>query len=163
MTELDFILALHDKLAGLPHDEVSERLSFYSEMIQDRIEEGFSEEEAVAAVGSVDEVAEQILADIPLGKIAKERIKPKRRLHAWEIVLLAAGSPIWLSLAISAAAVVFALYVSAWAVIVSLWSVFVSLAASALGCVAIGLGNLISGSGLISLTAIGAGLFCAGL
>ena len=53
MTKLQFLLALHDKLTGLPRDEVEERLNFYSEMIEDRMEDGLSEEEAVAAIGSV--------------------------------------------------------------------------------------------------------------
>ena len=80
MTKIKFLLSLHDKLSGLPQDEVEERLNFYSEMIEDRIEEGFSEEDAVAAVGSVDEIAEQIVAQIPLSKMAMEKIKPKRKL-----------------------------------------------------------------------------------
>ena len=53
MTKLQFLLALHDKLAGLPQNEVEERLNFYSEMIEDRMEEGLSEEEAVLAAGDV--------------------------------------------------------------------------------------------------------------
>ena len=162
MTESEFILALQEKLDGLPWDEVEERLSFYSEMIKDRMEEGLSEEEAVAEIGLVDEVAGQIIADIPLGKIAKERIKSKRRLSAWEIVLLAVGSPIWFSLVVSAAAVIFSVYVSVWSVVISVWAVFVSLAASALACVASGIGMLISGSGLVGAVVISAGLICAG-
>lgn len=38
MTKLQFLMALHEKLSGLPREE--ERLSFYSEMIEDRMEEG---------------------------------------------------------------------------------------------------------------------------
>ena len=94
MTKLQFLLALHDKLAGLPRNEVEERLNFYSEMIEDRMEDGLSEEEAVAAVGSIDEIAAQITADIPLIKIVKEKVKPKRKRNAWEITLLAVGSPL---------------------------------------------------------------------
>ena len=50
MTKIKFLLSLHDKLSGLPQDEVEERLNFYSEMIEDRIEEGFSEEDALKCV-----------------------------------------------------------------------------------------------------------------
>ena len=67
-------------------------------MIADRMEDGLSEEDAVASVGSVEEIAAQIIADTPLSKLAKAYIKPKRRLTAWEIVLLALGFPIWFSL-----------------------------------------------------------------
>ena len=56
MTKIEFLLALSERLSGLPKEEKLERLNFYSEMIEDRIEEGLSEEEAVAAVGTIDEL-----------------------------------------------------------------------------------------------------------
>ena len=107
MTKMQFLMSLHNKLSGLPQNEIEERLNFYSEMIEDRIEEGVSEEEAVAQIGTVDEIAEQIIADIPLTKIAKEKIKPKRHIKAWEFVLLILGSPLWLSVLIAIFAVIF--------------------------------------------------------
>ena len=112
MNKRDFIESLRAKLLGLPKQEVEERLAFYGEMIEDRKEEGLTEEQAVAAIGSVDEVSAQIIADIPLTKIAKERLKPKKRLRAWEIALIALGFPVWFSLLTAAVAVIFALYVS---------------------------------------------------
>ena len=45
---------------------------------------------------------------------------PKRKLKVWEIVLLALGSPLWISLLIAFFAVVLSVYVSLWAVFVSL-------------------------------------------
>lgn len=99
MDKQEFLSKLRAKLSGLPQKDLEERLSFYSEMIDDRIEEGLSEEDAVKELGTVDEVAGQIIADIPLSKLVKERIKPKRALNVWD-VLLAIGSPIWLSLMI---------------------------------------------------------------
>ncbi len=61
-------------------------------MIDDRMEEGLSEDEAVSAVGFVDEIVAQIVADIPLTKLVKEKTKLKKRLRAWEIVLLVLGA-----------------------------------------------------------------------
>ena len=52
MTKIKFLIELHNRLSGLPKDDVEERLSFYSEMIEDRIEDGLSEEEAVEAVAT---------------------------------------------------------------------------------------------------------------
>lgn len=163
MNKQEFIANLRAKLSGLPKQDVEERLVFYREMIEDRVEEGVTEEEAVSEIGSVDEIALQIIADIPLTKIAKERIKPKKRLAAWEIVLLALGSPVWLSLLIAAIAVILSLYASLWSVIVSLWTVFVALVASFLVGVAVGIVFAVTGNGFTGVAMVGAGIICAGL
>ncbi len=163
MTKREFIIKLQKKLSGLPKQDIDERLNFYCEMIDDRIEEGRTEEEAVLEIGSVDEISAQIIADIPLIKIAKERIKPKRRLKSWEIVLLALGSPIWLSLAVAAFAVILSLYVVLWSMIVSLWAVFASLAACSVGGVIASILFSIRGSFLTGIAILCAGIVCAGL
>lgn len=163
MDKQAFLTALRSGLSGLPQDDIEERLTFYGEMIDDRMEEGLSEEEAVAAIGEVSEIVRQAVADTPLAKIAKERIRPKRRLKTWEIVLLALGSPIWLSLAITAAAVMFAIIVSLWSVILSLWAVFASLAVSAVAAVPTGAFFAVGGRGAAGLAMLSAGLVCAGL
>lgn len=163
MDKQAFLTALRSGLSGLPQDDIEERLTFYGEMIDDRMEEGLSEEEAVAAIGEVSEIVRQAVADTPLAKIAKERIRPKRRLKTWEIVLLALGSPIWLSLAIAATAVLFAVIVSLWSVILSLWAVFASLAVSAVAAVPTGAFFAVGGHGAAGLAMLSAGLVCAGL
>ena len=163
MTKLKFVLSLHDKLTDLPQDEVEERISFYSEMIEDRIEEGLSEEDAVAAVGTVDEIAEQIAAEISSQKTVKEKARPKRKLRTWEIVLIVLGAPIWASLLISVASGVFSAYVTVWAVIVSLWAIFGALVACAPAGVAAGIIFIVGGSVAAGLAMIAAGFVCAGL
>ncbi len=163
MTKIRFILELQDRLSGLPKSDIEERLAFYSEMIDDRMEEGLSEEEAVAAVGSVDEIASQIIAETPLVKVAKEKIKPKRKLRAWEIVLLVLGSPIWLSLLIAAFAVIISVYAVIWSVIASLWSVFGAFVGCAAGGVAAGVLFIIAGKIPVGIAMIGAGVTLAGL
>ena len=163
MNKQDFIASLRTSLSGLPKQDVEDRLNFYSEMIDDRIEEGLTEQEAVLAIGSVTTVSSQIIADIPLSKIAKEKIKPKRGLRAWEILLLALGSPIWLSLLIAAFAVVFSLYVSVWSVIISLWAVFASLVAFVAGGIIAGIIFIVVGNVLTGVCMIGTALVCADL
>ena len=163
MNKLDFLLLLHDKLAALPSDEVERGLNFYSEMIEDRMEEGMTEEEAVASVGSVDEIAAQIAADIPLVKIAKKNLKPKRRLAAWEIVLIVLGSPIWISLAAAAFAVIVSIFAVFWSVIVSLWAVFAALCGVGVGLPVGGIVFVACGNALSGVAAIGVGLASAGL
>ena len=163
MSKQEFLAQLRKGLSGLPQDDVEERLTFYGEMIEDQIEEGRSEEEAVSAVGSVDEIVAQAVEEIPFAKIAKERMRAKRRLSAGEILLLVLGSPIWLSLAVAAFAVILSLYAVLWSVIVSVWAAFISLIAFVLGGAAAAVIFAVKGSGLTGIAMIGASLFCAGL
>ena len=101
MNKIEFTLELSKQLLGLPEDEIKEKVLFYVEMIDDRMDEGMSEHDAVADVGSPEEIAEEIISEFPLKKFVKEKIRPKRRLKGWEIALIAVGSPIWISLPIN--------------------------------------------------------------
>lgn len=163
MCKQEFLAQLRKGLSGLPQRDIEERLSFYSEMIDDRMEEGLSEDEAVLAVGSVEEIVSQIIGDIPLAKLAKERVKGNRRLKSWEIVLLVLGSPLWLSLGIAAFAVIFSVYVSLWSVIIALWAVFVSFVGCFIGGLMAGTVVACTGNVLPGIAVLAAGLLCAGL
>ena len=162
MTKQEFLMELRTGLSGLPQKDIEERLTFYSEMIDDRIEDGLSEKQAVLAVGTAKEIIAQTVAEIPLAKIAKERIKSNRRFKAWEIVLLALGSPIWLSLGIALVAVILSVYVSLWSVIISLWAAFVSLVASSFGGVMAGILFSIKDNLLTGIAVCGASIVCLG-
>ena len=159
MTKIQFLLALDEMLAALPEKEAEERIAFYVEMIEDRMEEGLSEEEAVASVGAVEELAQQILAE----SSEKKSAKPKKQRKAGQIVLLVLGSPLWIALLAAAFAVVLALFVSLWAVIIAFWAVFASLAACAFGTTVAGVGFALNGKLLPGIAMIGAGIVCAGL
>ena len=50
MTKQEFLRALWNKLSALPSEDVGRALDYFSEMIDDRMENGLTEEEAVAAV-----------------------------------------------------------------------------------------------------------------
>ena len=163
MNKTEFLNELKDGLSGLPREDVEERLSFYGEMIDDRVEEGMTEEEAVAGIGSVDEIASQIVSEIPLSRLVREKAKQRRRLSAWEIVLIIIGLPLWLPLLIAAAAVILSLYVVVWAIIISLWAVDLSLAVGAIGGIAAAVVYFINGNTLPALMTLGAALLLAGL
>lgn len=163
MSKQEFLMQLRKGLSGLPQDDIEERLTFYSEMIDDRMEEGLSEKDAVSGIGSVDTIISQIVEDIPLTKLVKEKITPKKRLKVWKIVLLVLGSPVWLSLLIAAFAVILSLYVLLWSVIIYLWAVFALLIVCVLGGIVAGIGFALGGNGLTGIAMIGAGIVCAGL
>ncbi|MCQ2418950.1 MAG: DUF1700 domain-containing protein [Clostridia bacterium] len=163
MSKQAFLSELRKRLSGLPKDELEERLTFYSDMIDDRVEDGIAEEAAISELGSMDALVSQIIAEVPFSKLVKEKIRPKRKTKAWEIVLLILGSPLWLPLLLAAAAVILAVYVCLWAIIVSLWSAFLSFVVSAFAGIAAGIVLLFRGDGLNALAMIGVGLVCAGL
>jgi uncharacterized membrane protein len=163
MNKERFLIELASALVGLPEDDIEKTLEFYSEMIDDRIEEGLTEEAAVAAVGAIDEIRTQIIKDTPLPKLIKEKVKRKRSLNGLEITLLIVGFPIWFPLLAAAASVVFSVYVTLWSLIIVLFAVEISFAACAFaGIVAaplfFSLGNIPS-----ALFLLGCGLFLAGL
>ena len=162
MTKQEFVIKLRKKLSGLPRQEIDERINFYVEMIDDRIEEGLTEEQAVADIGTVGEIATQIISDIPLGKIAKERIKPQRQLEAWEIVLLVLGAPIWFSIVVALVSVVFSLYMVLWSVIISFWAVLVSVAVCSPALVIAAIVEAIGGNGWNAVLLVGVSIVCAG-
>lgn len=163
MTKLEFILALNEKLSAYPKAEVQQRLSFYSEMIEDRMEDGLSEEEAVAAVGDVERIAAEIAAELTPEEAPKPPKPAPREWKTWVIVLLIVGSPVWVSLAVGAGAAVLSLYASVWAVIISLWAVFGTLVACGVCGIACGIGFAFGGYIFPGLAVVAAALVCAGL
>ena len=79
MNKQEFLKRLGAALSGLPEQDASERLSFYGEMIDDRMEEGLSEAAALAEIGPVEAVVRQIVAETPLPKLVKEKMRSGRR------------------------------------------------------------------------------------
>jgi uncharacterized membrane protein len=121
MTKSEFLQSLCTSLKGLSDEDIKKSVDYYEEMIDDRIEDGKSEEEAVNGLGSVEEIKDVILEDIPISKIVKEKMKPKRRLKAWEIVLLIIGSPVWIPVTAALIIVALVIYLCFWIVILCLY------------------------------------------
>ena len=159
MNKQEFLARLRRGMKGMPQEETQERMTFYSEMIDDRIEEGLSEEAAVGAIMSSD----ADVADMLAGNAAFAAEKKKVGNRGWVILLLAIGSPVWLSLLVAALAVVFSLYVSLWTVIVSIWSVFASLVACAPCALLLGVAFSATGYLPSGLLMVAAALACTGL
>lgn len=163
MTKHEFISQLRSHLSGLPKEDIEQSIEYYSEIIDDRIEDGTSEDAAVKAMGSPAEIAKQILMDTSLPKLVKAKARPQRTLKIWEITLLILGSPLWLSLLFAGVIVILALYLVLWSVIVSLYAVDLSLAASGLAGL-LGFAALLSRHYIVqSIFILGIGLVCAGL
>ena len=101
MTKKEFLDELRDRLSGLPKDDLENRLSFYEESINDRMDDGKSEEEAIKELGTIDEIVTQVAGETSLVTLVKEKAKPKRKLSGAEIALIAIGFPLWFPLALT--------------------------------------------------------------
>ena len=66
-----FIGELRHRMAGLPQEAVDRTVEYYGELIADSMEDGLSEEEAVARLGSIEEIVASVVKDTPLPQIPK--------------------------------------------------------------------------------------------
>ena len=130
MKKEEFLRLLESKLQGLPRKDIDDRLNFFSEIIDDKMEEGKSEEEAVAEIGSVDDIILDIAKDTPLTKLVKEKIKPKREVRAWEIVFLILGFPLWFPLVLTFLILALVFYLLIWVLVLVSYTVEISFIAS---------------------------------
>lgn len=149
MNKETFLTRLTDALSHMDASERDRTVQYYREILEDRIEEGLSEEDAVAGMEPVEEIAARLLSESgPL---------PNKKRSRWLIALLIAASPLLLAAGI----IILSLYIVAWSVILSL---FVVTAALAL-CLIVGIGSLFilltAGYPQTALFLLGAGLFCA--
>ncbi len=163
MNKQEFLSELTARLNGLPEEDINSSIEYYCEMIDDRIEDGLSEDEATTALGSVNEIADQILMDTPMTKLVKAKIKTKKSMRVWEIILLILGFPLWFSLLAAAFAVVLSVYIVIWVIALVLFVVVLSFAVSAVALVAGAVVFLLKGGPAYFFMCIGAALICASL
>ena len=64
MNKEEYLDAIRGRISAMPADDINRFMDYYSEMIDDRMEDGLSEDEAVADMGSPDAAVEQILEEI---------------------------------------------------------------------------------------------------
>ena len=165
MNKTQFCALLENKLKPyLSPKEMYKTLNFFEEMIDDRIDEGLSEEEAVSQLGDINIIVDQILDEHNIGKKQTKlvwRFIP-RELGFINIVLL---FPAWI--------IIFSLVVSLFIVILSIiFSIVFSIIAIFIGGIllilkspfyliyernisyfldTLGFGFVISGAGLIGI------------
>ena len=161
MNKTAFLDELRAQLKQLPKKERQQYIDYYAEMIDDRMEDGISEEEAVAALGNPEEIAAQILADTPQKQTHKFRV--------WEIVLIVLGSPIWLTLGLAVVMVLLSLvlviaaaYIVLWSAIAALYAADLTLLAGLITGIVGGCHYALSGLAAPALLFFGGALVCGG-
>ncbi|MBQ7278543.1 MAG: DUF1700 domain-containing protein [Clostridia bacterium] len=145
MNKQAFLEELKGRLGNFPAETVQKTYEYYAELIDDAMEEGLSEQEAVARLGSLDDIVASVLETTPLPRLIETRVKEKRRrMSAWEVVLLVLGAPVWLPLLLALGAVALSLVACLVAVDISIWAAALAVP-------------------LCGVLFMGAGLFAAGL
>ena len=116
MSRAEFLRLLRWRLAQMPQSEIEKNVAYYDEMFSDMIEDGMTEEEAAARLGDPEEIAKELLRDMPMSELVRSRVRPSGGWTAFSILLAVVLCPIWLPLLIAAAAVVLGLFIALWAV-----------------------------------------------
>ena len=163
MKKKEFLTELRYRLKGLPKEEIDQRVEFYSEMIDDSIEDGMTEEKAVENIGSIDDVVRTVASETSLIKIVRHQAKskPRRRIRPWEIVLLILGFPLWFPLLIVALVLCLVLCILLWILPIVAYSVFGGVLTGSVGSIAIGVANAVNGK--LSFGGLYAGAGVAGI
>ena len=115
-----FLHQLRIRLTQLPPQETQKRLDYYAELIDDMVEDGVSEEAAVASFGDVNLLAQQILREASLSHLVKAKATPKKGWTTTAIILAVIGSPLWVPLLFAFIAVIGSIFIVIAAVIISI-------------------------------------------
>jgi uncharacterized membrane protein len=161
MNKAEFLNQLRKALGRLPHYEVEQSIAFYSEMIDDRVEDGMGEQAAVSSLGSIDEIASHIMSEMPI--VPKTIAKANTGSKTLNIVLLVVFSPVWIPIALALIAVAFSIWLTLWILIFSLWLVVFSLVVAGIVAVIGAIVLLIQAHPLTALLSLGSGFICVGI
>lgn len=182
MTRAEFLAALRSSLAQMPQEELERQIAYYDELLHDMTEDGMSEQEAVEWLGDPAQVARELLDELPLSTLVKNRVRPQGGWTALSIVLIVLGLPLWLPLLLAALSVLLAVVITVWALAFSLGAVVFALGVTAValagsllfgyftasplmlsGLALIALGVCILGALLLKPLCRGIAQFCAAL
>ena len=109
MDRTEFLAALEKRLKPLPKEERTEALNYYSEYL---------EEGSVEDLGSVDEVARQILDQCAVNSLSSGK-KSGSLKTLWIVILSVFAAPIALPVAVALGAVILAVLVTVFSVVLA--------------------------------------------
>ena len=163
MNKEEFLTELGDRLSGLPRDAVEDRLSYYGELVDLRMEGGMTEAQAVASIGTLNETVGQIMSEIPLTKLMKRTMAQQKETHLWKILLLVLTFPIWFSLLISLFAIVLSIGITFWALVIAFFFTGIAIVAAAVFGLFVAAGYVFMGKPMGGVFFVGVSLILAGL
>lgn len=166
MSKHDFLVILRDRLTGLPEKDIQDSVDYYSSTIDDLIETGKSEEEAIQSLGTMDEVVRAIKSDRPLKEVVKASVQKNHWTtgnKALNILLLVLGFPLWFPLLLAAACLVLVAYLLVWLVPLITWIVAFSCGAGGLWSLVEAVASGVAYGPLQGFASAGLGLMALGL
>ena len=161
MNKEEFIASLRNALSGLGEEEVQKSVDFYTEMIEDAVENGEDEQEVINRLGSVNEIARKIINETPLSKVVKEKVKT-RELSTTAIILIIVLSPIWFSVGVAVLSAMAGVYAALWSLVAGLFAVFAAFALTGLALL-VSSPFLIASVPIKAMLSFGVALFMIGM
>ena len=122
MYKQDFLKEIKYKLKDFNHDETNKLIEYYDELINDYMDEGLKEEEAVLKLGNVDKIINDIKADLV---IERSKNKNTNSLKNFIIILSICTSPVLIPLGIT-------FFVLFFVLIITLFVLFISFAGTSI-------------------------------
>lgn len=122
MTKKEYLNQLSAALRPMKRAERSRSVAYFSEVIDDRMEDGSTEDQVVSSMEPVQEAASRILAE------AADNGTMKKQLGVWAIVLIVLGFPVWFPLLATVAVLIITLYATIWILIAAVFIISVSFA-----------------------------------
>lgn len=172
MTRNEFISSLSARLHSIPGTERQKALDWYSELICDRMEE-MPEADAVSGIGSVDEIADEILSQYRQNTTAvhssdgtepQSRRSPDKGVNTALVIFAAMVlSPIWLPLLITGLSLALVAVLLVWCAVVTVGVMLVSAAAVGVVGLVYGFWALFVINPAYGLLVLGTALISAGL
>lgn len=107
MTKSTFIENLRVLLKSINEDERNKFISYYEEIFDDYMENGFTEEEVINKIGSPESIANSILEEQDSLNIKVPSFNSK----ILNTVLLILGFPLWGSLLLTVALIILSIYI----------------------------------------------------
>jgi len=164
MSKSEFIRSLDRMLSQLPENERKRHTGYYEELIDDMVESGINEYDAVTKLGDPKSIANDILTDTPLPLLVKTKVRPSGGWTALTIILAILSCPIWLPIVIALFATLIAVYAVFWVIVIAFAAIILGLVFGGLAVVIVSpfaIGTSFGASLLMigwSLTAVGIGI-----
>ena len=156
----------------MPASEVADALEYYAEAIDDRIEQGLSERQALEEIGGPAQACDAVAETVPVAKRAVAAATATRERKALIGVLLLVSAVFWVPLAFGLLGAAAGVYATIWAAVLVVWTGVGSLLACGLGAVPLACYSascgalaegLLSGGALLALGALGVMLVPLGI